>query len=1076
MSSTPIDTAATTTPIPAPAGLPVVGNLLQLPRGRLTQHLMTLAPRFDGIFAIDFAGRRVPFITSAALAAEVSDERRFRKLIGPPLSMLRPLAGDGLFTAHGDEPNWGKAHRILLPAFSQRAMRGYFDAMLAVAQQLVDTWARSAGQDLNVADDMTRLTLDTIALCGFGYRFDSFAGARLHPFLEALVRVLDETMARLTRLPVMTRLMPARQIALEADIASMSALVDDVIRARRGQSQTNRDLMGLMLDAVDPESGQKLDDANIRFQVITFLIAGHETTSGLLTFTLYLLMRHPQVLAQAYAEVDRVLPGDTVPEYGHLAALDVIDRVLKEALRLWPTAPAFAVAPYEDTVIGGRYRLPANHRVSVLLPALHRDPAVWERPDEFDIDRFLPQNERRIPPHAYKPFGNGQRACIGRQFALTEAKLALALLLQRFSFSDPNDYALRIRETLTLKPDGFTLRARPRRPNERIPGPGGPASAPTPSADISIASSGAVARGSSAAPATLEQQTIHVLWGSSLGTTREIAERLATDARAAGAQADCRPLDALVDAPPVDGLAIVVAASYNGRAADGARAFEAHLDHDGLSAWRAPRLRYAVLGCGDSEWQTFQAFPRRVDAVFAAAGAQALIARGEADASGDFDAQVAAWTDRLWRALGAAPSSEAPAAPRVEVQHAPAVDTPLLAAGAQAFEVIGNDELVRDPAGLPDFGDEAPRGPTRRLRLRLPDGCTYRTGDHLALWPRNADARVRPLLARFGMDADTVVRIAGAAERWPHLPADRPLTAHRLLAHFVDLGRAATRADVERLRVHTRCPHTQARLDALTTADAAPPAALPSVADLVLAHPAIEIGFDGFLACCAPMRARLYSISSAPGTDPGTLALTVGSVSGPAWSGSGHFVGTTSAWVSTLAPGDVVAAAVRAPQPPFDPPASTAAPMILIAAGTGIAPFLGFVEELAVRRAATGAANPTMLFHGCRHPAHDRLCADALDAAHASGLIALHCAYSNQTGAPARFVQDAVWAQRAQVWAWLAQGATVYVCGDGRLMAPAVRDTLLRIHRDASGGTHAQASDWLAGLVRAQRYRQDVFN
>ncbi|MFX7961004.1 cytochrome P450, partial [Acinetobacter baumannii] len=128
----------------------------------------------------------------------------------------------------------------------------------------------------------------------------------------------------------------------------------------------------------------------------------------------------------------------------------------------------FGVAPYEDTRIGGRYAIRKDQRVVTLLMALHRDPAVWDRPEVFDIDRFLPENEARIHPHAYKPFGNGERACIGRQFALTEAKLALAVILQRFALSDPHDYAFHIKETLTLKPDGFRLRARLRNARERL--------------------------------------------------------------------------------------------------------------------------------------------------------------------------------------------------------------------------------------------------------------------------------------------------------------------------------------------------------------------------------------------------------------------------------------------------------------------------------------------------------------------------------------------------------------------------------------------------------------------------------
>ena len=449
-------------PIPAPPRLPLLGNLLQIPKGRLTQHMMRIAGDFDGIFEIDFAGIRAPFVTSAKLAAEVCDEKRFRKTIGPPLSILRGLAGDGLFTAHGDEPNWAKAHRILVPAFGQRARRAYFDPMLEVALRLIAKWEASAGADIEVADDMTRLTLDTIALCGFGYRFDSFAARELHPFLQQMTRVLDEAMGRLTRLRAITRLRFSANRRYEQDIAAMHALVDDVIRARRANPGEARDLLGLMLEATDPVTGERLDDANIRYQVITFLIAGHETTSGLLSFAIHLLMTHPEVLAQARAEVDRVLPDACLPVNEDLSKLDVIDRIVKETLRLWPTAPGFQVAPYEDTVIGGRYLIAKDRRVTVLLPALHRDPAAWRDPETFDIDRFLPENEARIPAHAYKPFGNGSRACIGRMFAVMEAKLALALLLQRFDFVDPEGYRLAVRETLTLKPDAFRIRVRRR--------------------------------------------------------------------------------------------------------------------------------------------------------------------------------------------------------------------------------------------------------------------------------------------------------------------------------------------------------------------------------------------------------------------------------------------------------------------------------------------------------------------------------------------------------------------------------------------------------------------------------------
>lgn len=448
--------------IPAVPGWPLVGNLLQLPRDRPIQHFMALARTHGAIFSIDFAGAVVPFVCSAELVAEICNEKRFRKLVGPPLTTLRPLAGDGLFTANGDEPNWALAHRILIPAFSQRARRLYFDAMHEIANQLVANWAQRDGEWLNVSADMTRLTLDTIALCGFGQRLESFARPRLHPFVGAMVRVLDEAMARVARPRWLTRLnWPARQ-RFKRDIAYLHGVVDDVIRTRREAPAEAKDLLGLMLEGADPTSGEKLSDTNMRYQVITFLIAGHETTSGLLSFALHFLVQHPQVLARARAEVDQVLPPGAIPAYEDLDRLTVIEQVLDETLRLWPTAPAFSVAPLQDETLAAGYRIPKDQRLTVLLPALHRDPAVWERPDEFDIDRFAPERRGAIPAQAYKPFGNGSRACIGRLFAMMEAKLAMALVLRQFELTGEPGYTLRVKETLTLKPDGFRLRVRPR--------------------------------------------------------------------------------------------------------------------------------------------------------------------------------------------------------------------------------------------------------------------------------------------------------------------------------------------------------------------------------------------------------------------------------------------------------------------------------------------------------------------------------------------------------------------------------------------------------------------------------------
>ena len=1058
--------------VPMPRRLPVIGNLHQIPKGHFAQFLLKTSRRYDGVFRLDLGGKVGMFFYDADLVAELCDETRFRKLLGQALYRVRDFAGDGLFTAFGDEPNWALAHRILMPAFSQRSIRGYFPEMLEVAKQLIAKWDRNHGRDLQVADDMTRLTLDTISLAGFGYRFNSFQTDKLDPFLAAMGDALTEVMHRLTRMPLMKHFPNrAREQAYADDIALMHKLVDDVIAERRAHPTDGNDLLNLMLTNADPETGQKLDDVNIRFQVVTFLIAGHETTSGLLTFALYLLMRHPGVLAQAYAEVDRVI-GDREPEHGDIGQLTVIDRCIKETQRLFPTAPAITVGPYEDTEIGRGIRLQKDRPVVILITALHRDPGAWKDPETFDIDRWLPEAEKTHHPHGYKPFGNGTRACIGRQFALAEAKLALAMILQNFALSDPHDYKLAIKETLTIKPDGFTLRARRRQPHERT-------AVAAPAAPPSAAAGAVVPPAVSVEGAGRE---LTVLYGTSLGTCREVADQIAARGEASGFAVVEAPLDACVDALPSAGTLVVVTSTYNGRAPDSAARLETAITTGRLRDVRRPDLRYAVLGCGNTQWAaTYQFFPKLVDETLRGTGATPLIPRGEADAAGDFDGAVEAWLRALWQGLGeAAPPAEAPRL-GVTILRAEAAREAVLPENAVALPVISNTELVRDPTGLWDFALEKPRSPTRQVVLGLPDGMTYRTGDHIAVYARNRPDLVAAMLARLGLQADTVVVLEGARTRHRHLPVGRPLTVGRLLSDFVELQDPLSRADLRALLPRVTDGAVRAELEALCADDDAGRAQFQTtiadkrvtLLDVVTRHD-IPLDLDHLLEACGAIRPRFYSISSSPLEGGGQVALTVGTINAPAWSGAGLYEGMASSYMRGLAPGHTVTGFVRRPNPPFAPPDDPAVPMILICAGTGIAPFRGFLAERAAQRRAGTDVAPSLLFYGCRHPAHDLFYADELAAWERDGVVTLRTAFS-VAPAPDRFVQDALWSARREVWEMQRDGGIIYVCGDGRFMAPAVRDTLIRIEMAQNASTHEQASDWLEALIESGGYHQDVF-
>ena len=194
--------------LPQPKSYGPLGNLPLIDKEKPVQSFMKQARELGPIYQFHFPGRASTFVSSAELAAEICDETRFDKKIGPALQKVRAFGGDGLFTSGTEEPNWKKAHNILLPSFSQQAMKGYHDKMIDLASQLVQKWARlNPNEEIDVPDDMTRLTLDTIGLCGFNYRFNSFYREDSHPFIEKMVRALDESMSQTQRLGMQDKLM-----------------------------------------------------------------------------------------------------------------------------------------------------------------------------------------------------------------------------------------------------------------------------------------------------------------------------------------------------------------------------------------------------------------------------------------------------------------------------------------------------------------------------------------------------------------------------------------------------------------------------------------------------------------------------------------------------------------------------------------------------------------------------------------------------------------------------------------------------------------------------------------------------
>ncbi|RFZ62040.1 Bifunctional P-450/NADPH-P450 reductase [Mycobacterium marinum] len=461
-------TPTTTPQLPHPRWrLPILGDLLTIDLAKPSQGLARDITSHNGIVEQRIFHFPVIVLSDTGLINDVNDETHWEKHVGHSLRKLRPVAGDGLFTAYNHEPNWRKAHNILMPAFTRAAMESYHPTMTATVRELIETWSTHAanGSWIDIPTDANRLTTEIVARAGIGHSFSKLDNTSNDPFITTVLRELKYANRRTDAIPFYEKFFGQSQRSQhQQDKVWLREQIATIINDRRnaGPHSGPPDMLDYMLNTDDPDTGERLDDANITNQILTLLVAGSETSANAIGFALHYLASNPSIAASVRAEIDQRWPERSFPEiaFDDVARLRCLRRIVDETLRLWPVAPGYFRQAKTDTTIGdGAYHFAAGDWVFVLLLAAHRDPATWgPDADQFRPDRFLPENLRQLPPHVYKPFGTGARACIGRQFALHEIMLTLAAVLHQFYLHPEPNYQLKVSETLTLKPDALRLR------------------------------------------------------------------------------------------------------------------------------------------------------------------------------------------------------------------------------------------------------------------------------------------------------------------------------------------------------------------------------------------------------------------------------------------------------------------------------------------------------------------------------------------------------------------------------------------------------------------------------------------
>ncbi|GAA2247207.1 cytochrome P450 [Kitasatospora cystarginea] len=374
---------------------------------------------------------------------------------------IRESFGNGLLTAQDDD--YRRQRRLVQPLFTQRRVNGYADAIGVEAEALAERWTAVAGGAadgvVDAVEEMSRFALRTVARILFGAD------------VEDAIRAVRSSFPLLGHYTVSRGFSPVRiprDWPTPGNRQAMAAkrelyrVCDEIIARRRtrdGERETD-DLLGL-LAAARGEDGEQLDPAELRDQVLVFLLAGHETTSTSLTFALQLLGLHPEEQARARAEADELLGDGRRPRASDLAELPYLTQVLKEAMRLYPAAPAIGRRSVAESVVDGVV-IPAGADVLVVPYSVHRHPLHWAEPERFDPERFTPEREAARHRYAWFPFGGGPRACIGQHFSMLESVLGLAVLLRAFEV-ETVDAAVQLGQGVTLEVRGpVRIRLTPR--------------------------------------------------------------------------------------------------------------------------------------------------------------------------------------------------------------------------------------------------------------------------------------------------------------------------------------------------------------------------------------------------------------------------------------------------------------------------------------------------------------------------------------------------------------------------------------------------------------------------------------
>ncbi len=429
---------------PGPKGHWLLGNLPGFRRDRLG-FLTECAQTYGDVVALRFGPRRMLVVNHPDLVEEVlvTNNRHYIKHFA--LRMAKSTLGNGLLTSEGDF--WRRQRRLAQPAFHRERIAAHAAMMVDFTERMLETW--KPGQIRDIQNDMMQVTLVIVAKALFDADVSNDT-ADASEAMETVLRCFTARVGKLVRLP--ESIPTPVNLRLRRAINRLNAIIFRIIDQRRTSGEDRGDLLSMLLNAQDEEDGGRMTDVQLRDEVMTLFMAGHETTANTLGWVWYLLSLHPEVEARLHTELDEVL-GDRPPTIADVPRLTYTEHVITETLRLYPTVWLLGREAIVPTEVGG-YPVSVGMTVYMSQWVLHRDPRFFDDPTSFRPERWMDGFAKRIPRYAYFPFGGGPRICIGNGFAMMESVLLLATMARRFRLRLAPDAKVIPLPTMTLRADG----------------------------------------------------------------------------------------------------------------------------------------------------------------------------------------------------------------------------------------------------------------------------------------------------------------------------------------------------------------------------------------------------------------------------------------------------------------------------------------------------------------------------------------------------------------------------------------------------------------------------------------------